>query len=360
MKLRIVPALLFLVIVTLLTGCDYYDGYQIEDTRPRGNTVGNINNGGIAAMCDERIYFANLHNGLRLYSMKHDGGDMRRLNDAPTNHINVINGMIFYNLVPLAHMFGIEGAQFEDEGRIFAMQTDGEGYPQKLNADDLMGRNTSSLIVVGDKIFYNRNGTGRGGDEGSGLYVMQIDGSNRRKLSSQSAWESSINVIGDYVYFLRGLGGLDLNYGNLFRINVDGSNEQSLGDGRFLSIIVHGDKIFATSERCRDYGVTWIYSMNRNGGDLQRLSEHPATALNMSNEYIFFIGDDGSLESSRNLYRMNLDGSNKQMLSSCVVLFYAVLGYEIFFFAIEYIGLTADEAMLFRMNFDGSNKRRVV
>ena len=45
----------------------------------RGNTAGNINNGGIAAIKGDRIYYRNDANGGRLYSMRTDGSDWKEM-----------------------------------------------------------------------------------------------------------------------------------------------------------------------------------------------------------------------------------------------------------------------------------------
>ena len=341
MKSYLSAIFLFVVIFTL-SGCDDYASHT------QGTTAGNSMNGGLVAMCENRIYFANPQSGWRLYSMNHDGSDMVRLNDIPTQGINVVDGEIYYTVrFTWRHEYAIYF------GSIFRMNTNGSNN-QEIHSNNYFGGWISELIVLGNQIFFDKPSTGTIYFEpvDGGLFAIQTNGNNKRTIASGHG--RSMNIVGTVIYFMNNE--VSTLYGNLFRVGIDGRNLQQISDVRVFSLIVYGDRIYATKwvsyegERRR----ILLYSMDLNGGDLQRVSEYSIGIHNIANNQIFFIRED-----SRNLYRMNLDGSDKQRLSDYHGWNVFILGDEIFFYASEKYEMF-DETMLFRMNFDGSNKRRVI
>jgi tricorn protease-like protein len=109
-----------------------------------GNTPGNINNDGLAAIQGNRIYYVNPSDGHSIYSMRTDGSDKQKLNDDGSVFINVVGDRIYY-------IGGKENAHY-----IYSMKTDGTDR-QKLNDD-----NSKFVNVVGGRIYYVNNSDGLG------------------------------------------------------------------------------------------------------------------------------------------------------------------------------------------------------
>jgi len=322
-----------------LSGCGgSEDGYG-EDVRTYGITAGNSINGGFVAVYGNRIYFANPQSDSRLYSMNHDGSDMVRLNDVPTGHINVVDGVIYY----------LNFSDPDTLGAIYRMNIDGSDQQQILSGRE---GQVMQIIVVDNQVFHSR--LHHFGE--CGIFVMQTDGYNSINLTPNYRVQpmNNINIIGDYIYFNRGGG----SFGDLLRIDIDGSNIQTIGEGRFAPSIVHNDIILFT--KVLDFYPDLLYSMNRDGSNLQRLTNHGVFAFNIADDRIFFIKCGGEImfrASPGKLYSMDIDGSDIQRISDYYVWGIIILGDEVFFPARE---MPEEEWMLFRMNLDGNNKRRVV
>ena len=335
--------IVLLVFATLLSGCDEYEEY----VKSHGITAGNSLNYGLVAMCEKRIYFANPQSGWRLYSMYHDGSDMVRLNDMPTAHINVVDGVIYYTRNNFS-----DGGYWHLIGSIFRMNINGSDNRQ-VHSPVAFGR-IHALVVTGNQIFYSQDSWSfhEDEDEGSGLFAMRTDGSRNQRITQCDRSVGNVNIVGNQIYFSSHA--IYRDYGNAFTISTDGSDKQPLGDIRVASMIVHKNRIFSIKQRNEIDGKMLLYSTDLNGGDLQRLSEYSIVVINISNDYIFFIKED-----SGSLYKANLDGSDKQQLSDYFSLSILILGNEIFVYTVEVPSVPPDTT-LFRMNLDGSNKRRVI
>lgn len=61
-----------------------------------GNTAGNLNNRGLFAESDGRVYFSNAYDNGCLYSMNTDESDLKKLNSSPVNSINVGGNYLYY------------------------------------------------------------------------------------------------------------------------------------------------------------------------------------------------------------------------------------------------------------------------
>ena len=335
-------------------------GYE-EDVRQIGITAGNSINGGLAAMCEERIYFANPQSRWRMYSMNHDGSDMVRLNDIPSANINVVDGVIYYVL-------GSGSSEHEWQeyaGTILKMNTDGSRKQQVFSAERIFfgeqrGHEPgfiTELVVIGNQIFYNLYLPNASGVEGSGLFVVQTDGTNNRKLTPYDRIVRNINISDGYIYFQYITGGM--LYEELFKMNLDGTSIHTIGESLpdyiISSMLVYGEEIYLIASRWPV--IQFLYSLNRKTGDFQQHTDFGLWRKNISNNIVFFITFD--LSANFHLYRMNLYGTERQRLSDYAGENIIILGEEIFFFAQETPN-TFSEMMLFRMNLDGSNKRRVV
>ena len=81
------------VIVLFLIGSailSYLSGrVPANDISVTGNTAGNLNNGGLFAESEGRVYFSNAYDGGCLYSMNSDETDLKKLGSSSVNSINV-------------------------------------------------------------------------------------------------------------------------------------------------------------------------------------------------------------------------------------------------------------------------------
>jgi hypothetical protein len=202
------------------------------DTNERGNSVGNIANGGYAAIQGDRVYYC-INN--RIFSMHTDGTDRRSLDSgsARAGYLNVVGDRIYYS-------------NFSDGGKIYTMRTDGTDR-RKLNDDD-----SWDLNVVGDRIYYSNV------SDGSKIYTMRTDGTDQRKLNDDAS--GNINVVGDRIYYSNVSDG----DGGTYSIRTDGTDRRKLSDERFVAINVVGDWIFYSASSDSGGG---FYSIRTDGTD---------------------------------------------------------------------------------------------
>ena len=89
-------------ILLLLAGFSVFKEFQgripSNDITVTGNTGGNLNNHGLFAEADGRVYFSNAYDGGCLYSMNPDETDLKKLTSSSVNSINVGGNYLYYYL----------------------------------------------------------------------------------------------------------------------------------------------------------------------------------------------------------------------------------------------------------------------
>ena len=81
----------------------YYDEVNrakkppLKPNSERGNTVGNIVNGGNVAQKGEWLYYRNTSYKYKLYKIRTDGSDKTKLNDDDSKYINVVGDWVYYS-----------------------------------------------------------------------------------------------------------------------------------------------------------------------------------------------------------------------------------------------------------------------
>ena len=119
-----------------------------NDISVTGNTAGNLNNGGLYAESNGRVYFSNAYDNGCLYSMNTDETDLQKLTTTSTSAINVGGNFLYY------YMDSSGGGS----GLGYVVRTYGV-YRSKLNGKDTkcLDRNAAvTMQLVGDYIYYQR------------------------------------------------------------------------------------------------------------------------------------------------------------------------------------------------------------
>jgi hypothetical protein len=290
-----------------------------------GNTTGNISNGGLAAMRDGWIYYRNTSDGGRIYAMRADGSDRRRVSeDGVGGNTNVVGDTIYYTSWQRIYSIRTDGSNMQRIGSdewvthisvigdwiyyvsqtergVIRIRTDGSGR-QQLN-DDL----SSLLAVYGDVIYYSNR------DDNNKLYTMRVDGSDRRKLSDDQAF--CINVVGNVIYYLASPS-FYIGH-NLYSMRTDGTERTNLSD-RFANSFLSGgtyfaginvvDNIIYCFNRSSSYwGV--LFKMNTDGSNGQTIYNAGGSSVNVVGDWIFYYNSD------QNVRMVRTDGSEWQHVS---------------------------------------------
>jgi len=280
-----------------------------REQQVRGNTTGNLANGGLAAVSNGRIYHCGTfeYEGGALFSENLDGSDLKKLSDDAAVSINVLGDHIYYAAMNYHN---------EDFG-IISIRTDGTGR-QKIYND-----NVFYLTVLDDQIYFTTN---------DGIFVIKTDGSDRRLLSGDVG--SNINIVGDFIYYS------SWEAGGIFKLTTDGNTRLKIQEDAVFGMNVVDDTIFYSN-------TTGLYSMSIDGANHKRLANDSSGCINVVDDLIYYSNYDDDYS----LYSINTDGSNQRKLTDFPVQQINIVGKRIF------VNTWPDWVGLFSMDIDGNNGR---
>lgn len=311
MKKKIALLWLVLVISALILACG-----KESDTKSSleimGNTPGNHVNLSFVARNEEWIFFSNPADAGSLYKMNQEGKKKQKLNSEYVRYLNVLDDWVYYvcsrsdrtikrtttdgritetlSMDESAYLVLYDGwlyyGDFSDGGALCKMKIDGTEKTQ-LNGDyDVWYQNIS----------------------GGYIYYTSLDGPPFSKISTEGLNNTSydfdytirsFNVIDDSIYFaLR----------NLFRMNLDGTNIEMIGDEniRPWAINVVGDWIYFNDSRTLN-----IYKIKTDGSEKTQLTfDNKAYFINIVGDWIYYIDS----VPARELNRVKVDGSYQEKI----------------------------------------------
>ena len=139
-------------ILLLLAGFSVFKEFQgripSNDITVTGNTGGNLNNHGLFAEADGRVYFSNAYDGGCLYSMNPDETDLKKLTSSSVNSINVGGNYLYYYLDNATGGKGL-GYVIHTYG-VYRSKPDGS------NSKCLDRQAAVTMQLAGDYIYYQR------------------------------------------------------------------------------------------------------------------------------------------------------------------------------------------------------------
>ncbi len=141
----------------------------------RGNSPGNISSDGVFAGFDDTIYFVNINDNHKIYSMKEDGTSLKKITDDSASYINIVGNWLYLS-------------NGNDHSKLYKVMLNGSGEKQ-LNDDE-----TEYINVDGNWIYYS-NKT----DNGC-IYKIKTDGTGRQRINEVSS--HNLILDGDYIYFI--------------------------------------------------------------------------------------------------------------------------------------------------------------
>lgn len=277
-------------------------------TGERGNTNGNIINRGLFAEDDSYIYYNDISNDHKLYRKNKNSSNKVKLSYDEANNINVYNGFIYYT-------------NETDGGKIYKMKIDGTGKT-KLSDDN----GSSDVSIVDGFVYYtNKNG---------GIYKLKIDGSERVKITYDVA--QFINISDGFVYYRNGS-----DNGAIYKISINGDHMTKLNSDNATMVVVSGNSIYYTK-----WGSEGIFRMDLNGNNVTAIYSK-AAPFNVNGNYVYFLLNGGYI------YRMGLAGENLVKLSEGTNVGYmSVLNGSLYFADSIY----QNKTNLYKMDIDGTNK----
>jgi len=300
-----------------------------------GNTPGNLSNTGLAAQQGDWIFYTITNDGHtgHLCKIRTDGtGQVMLSNDLPF-YINVVGDWVYY--------VNYTGSRM---GNIYKVRTDGTDRMQ-LNSDE-----SGYLTVVGDWIYYLN------GSDNNYLYIIRTDGTQKAKMTlandpdiggfniaddwiycidsflidglddgcyikkvhldgtlettvfHETAGCWSINVAGDWIYYLQRAGSDANGFGILYKVRTDGTGQMKICDDELSCINVVGDWIYYVG--FDSSGHNGIYKIHTDGTEKAKLSEDPAGLINVAGDWIYYFSPSDN--EAVTFYKIRTDGTDRQ------------------------------------------------
>ena len=254
-----------------------------------GNTGGNLNNHGLFAEADGRVYFSNAYDNGCMYSMNPDETDLRKLTSSSVNSINVGGNYLYYYLDNAAGGKGLG----------YVVHTYGV-YRSKLDGSSskcLDRQAAVTMQLVGDYIYYQRyNNT-----DFTKFYKIKTDKSGQALVSdeiiSPNACQNGI------IYY----NGTDKDH-NLYALDTRSDSSSLLLEGNICYPVYAYDYIYymdasSNYRLCR-------YSLST--GAVEVLTEDRVDTYNVGSGYVYYQKNDADAPA---LMRMEADGSNPEIVA---------------------------------------------
>lgn len=289
-----------------------------------GNTTGNISNGSLATMYKDSIFYSNSSQICKAsLNWSNDIPIELRGNTNYLNCINVLNDYIYYVndsktlsriKVDSSDFKILDSAGFGHSIMNVSVENDYVYYSEYYNIKRISIDGTDkNTIVSGDaelfniykgKIYY----TSRDNDDG--LYTINTDGSDNKKLSADRV--GMFNVVGDWIFYI------NISDELIYKMKIDGSEKTKLCDDKTFNINATDLWVYYTNNS--DDGR--IYKISTNGENKSKITSGDSkkngykitySDLNVINDWIMCNKRIG--ESNYGTIKIKVDGSNESKIN---------------------------------------------
>lgn len=176
-------------------------------------------------------------------------------------------------------------SNYKDNNRLYRMNMDGSNR-KKLSDDSAV-----DISVVGGRIYYVSFPE-------KGLYSVKTDGTDKRTLYTGQA--GALNVTGGRIYYCD----VDDGY-RLYSMKTDGTNRKKLSDDWIHELLVEGDRIYYTIYNESRH----IYTMKTDGTGRKKLNNDDALCLQLGNGRLYYFVVEGG---ERGIYSIKTDGTDRR------------------------------------------------
>ncbi len=288
-------ALLFAGIVLLiLIGLGVFSAYTSKiphnELSVTGNTAGNLNNSGLFAESDGRVYFSNAYDNGCLYSMNSDETDLKKLSSSRVNAINVGGNYLYYYM---------DSDGNGSDGMGFVVRTYGV-YRSRLNGKNTKCLDRSASITMqlcGDYIYYQRYNN----KDFTKLYKVKTDKSESTLVSDSIINPAACN--NGIIYF----NGTESDH-YLYALDTATDTISTIYQGNlwypaFKNGYIYYMDVSENYRLCR-------YSLSENTVEI--LTNDRVDTFNVGEQYIYYQRVSTTEPA---LMRMRLDGSSLEMVA---------------------------------------------
>ncbi|GHU54251.1 hypothetical protein AGMMS49975_14380 [Clostridia bacterium] len=261
----------------------------------RGNTAGNIINGGLVAVQGDWIYYSSpedIHNyNMGLYKARTDDSGRQMLTDGNVAYINVVGDWIYYTKDLLLYKIRTDGTEEQ-----VITSADSGGYP----LDSVFNVN-----VIGGWIYYLFNEpTVLDGH----IYKIRTNGAEEQLLSGENDSVSSFSIDGDWIYYrCHADNGVGQTTNYFYKMRTDGTEKQRLLDNVPSVLTVADGWIYGNYNNHNDMGYC-LYKISGDGLVDQALLENTGnfSTTNAAGDWVYYSDSDVGL------WKIRADGSEKK------------------------------------------------
>lgn len=261
-----------------------------------GNTTGNLNNKGFYAEENGLVYFSNPYDGGSLYIMNSDQSNIKKLASGNISLINVINGYAYYFSSTSGDQAGL-GYIRNGKG---LYRTDSNGSSVFAMAKCT----TDNMIVVGNNVFFMDYGEGTNDTAHVTLQKVSINNENQELVLDMPITLGGAS--NGRLYF----GGVTADH-HLYSLEPETNSISPVSDINVHLPIVNGGYVYYL-DLDNDYHLTSMYLMD---GSKTDLSGERVDTYNLYGGIIYY---QSCVPNAYALKRMNLDGSNKEIVQTGV------------------------------------------
>lgn len=286
--------LLFFVVILLLLASSivisFFTGrVPSNDLSVVGNTAGNLNNNGLFAENDGKVYFANAYDNGCLYSMNTDETEFQKLSESPVNAINTGGSFVYYYMDSLNEGTGM--SQVVRTYGVYRSKADG-------SSTQCLDRTASvNMILTGDYIYYQHYNN----KDFTKLYKVKTDKSENEFVSDIMINPSACS--NGVIYFA---GAAKDHY--LYALDTRTDTISTVFEGNLCFPAYHQGFIYYM-DISSDYRLC-RYSLSENTVEI--LTNDRVDTFNVGEQYIYYQKNSAT---SPALMRMELNGQNPEIVA---------------------------------------------
>lgn len=289
LKLIIILGIIVLLLVFASVFNYLSERIPSNDISVTGNTAGNLNNGGLFAENDGKIYFANAYDGGCMYSMSSDESELKKITSSQVASINTGGNFLYYYMDSSGGGTGL-GYVIRTYG-IYRSKTDG-------SSTKCLDRNAAvTMQLVGDQIYYQRyNNT-----DYTKFYKIRTDKSGQVQVSDEI-----INPAACYNGIIYFNGSSNDHY--LYALDTRTDNISTVYTGNLWYPAYHNGYIYYV-DLPSDYSLC---RFSLTAGTVEILTNDWVDTFNVGDQYIYYQRNSSTEPA---LMRMGLDGSNPEVVA---------------------------------------------
>ena len=283
------------IVIAAVTGIIFYqysNRFVYNKENDVGNTTGNLYNGGMFCVYKGYVYFSNPSDNGKLYRMKEDGSEVKRICTDSVSCLNICNDYIYY---VKDNMIGDITFVSQDMLHGISRLKIGDSEPVVIHQGI-----SDALLLQGNNLYFHAYG------KSTGSYYVQkagIDGKSNEKLYDESY--AMLDYYDGKIFFANTKGNHNLMY-----YTVDNGSVSDCYAGNFYMPDCEDGFVYYI-DLDNDHKLT---RMGLNTLETEVLCEDRVVKYNVNSKTgdIYYQAENTSTDHM--LCRMKIDGSDRQIV----------------------------------------------